>query len=185
MSILIFLAQKLQWIIKKLLVQTYILPRCWASKFLHWKCHIWTINDLGTFLAYIEEYVYRLPKYFLQKMNYKCWSYKTFDILSLNTMKYLLHKLSHLGFRDWINNLPTYCLCRQEIDFFILAIHLYPLLSSVFKSSYLLSIFTLYVAVFSNMNDYANKSNLILFYQVYKTSNITEYLRVTWNLIVW
>ena len=35
------------------------------------------------------------------------------------------------------------------------------------------------------MNDYANKSNLILFYQVHKTSNITEYLRVTWNLIIW
>ena len=42
-----------------------------------------------------------------------------------------------------------------------------------------------YVAMVSNMNIKANESNLMLFYQVYKASNISEYLRVTWKLMVW
>ena len=107
------------------------------SAFINTSCRKWTANVEAT----------KLVIYF----HWKPWN---------------IYNMSHLGFRDWVNNLLTYCLCRDEIDFFILVIRLYP-----FRGLYCgRSMITLQFNVF---------------YQVYKMSNITECLRVIWKLIVW
>ena len=75
-----------------------------------------------------------------------------------------------LGF-ETVNNLPTH----------------YPRSTS----SYLPSFFTLFVACIADVA--LSRSSIfkcesltpMLFYQVYKTSNVTECLRVIWKLIVW
>ena len=86
--------------------------------------------------------------------------------------------MSHLKFWEWVNNYPHIASAAKGLSSSYSSIHLYPFGGFYWGRS----ILTLQYFKYEFIN--ANKSNLMLFYQVYKRSNITEYLRATWKLIV-
>ena len=80
--------------------------------------------------------------------------------------------MSPLGFQDWVNSYAHIASAAKRLTYL-----------------YFLSLITLFVICIADgawsRSSVFNYESLMRIYQVYKTSNITEYLRVIWKLILW